>query len=112
LELSRTLMRAFRRAEIPLAYSEGFHPMPRLAFASALAVGVESNGEYLDFETTRPISVGAIRERINACLPSGLGLEEIGEVMSGAQSLGDLINAARYTARFESPLPAGPLQES
>jgi radical SAM family uncharacterized protein/radical SAM-linked protein len=112
LELSRTLMRAFRRAQIPLAYSEGFHPMPRLAFASALAVGVESNGEYLDFETTRPISVGAIRGRINACLPSGLGLEEIGEVMSGAQSLGDLINAARYTARFESPLPAGPLQES
>src|SRR5262249_38880294 len=48
LELSRTVMRGLRRAGIPLAHTEGFHPMPRLAFASALAVGIESTGEYLD----------------------------------------------------------------
>jgi len=111
LELSRTMMRAFRRAQVPLAYSEGFHPMPRLAFASALAVGVESNGEYLDFETTRPIAVESLSSRVNACLPQGLGLEEVGDVQSGAQSLGDLVNAARYTARLESPPPA-PLEKS
>ena len=106
LELSRTIIRAFRRAQVPLSYTEGFHPMPRLAFASALAVGVESQGEYLDFETSRPISLEAMRDRINESLPQGLGLEQAADVESGAQSLGDLINAARYSARLEAPISA------
>jgi radical SAM family uncharacterized protein/radical SAM-linked protein len=106
LELSRTMIRAFRRAEIPLSYTEGFHPMPRFAFASALAVGVESQGEYVDFETTRPMDDRMIGGRINSSLPSGLGLEEVVPVESGAPGLGDLVNAARYTARLEACGPS------
>ncbi|MCI0658310.1 MAG: TIGR03936 family radical SAM-associated protein, partial [Acidobacteria bacterium] len=104
LELSRTILRAFRRAQVPLSYTEGFHPMPRVAFASALAVGVESQGEYLDFEAIRPIFPEPLRNQINDCLPRGLALDQVAEVESGAQSLGDLINAARYSARLEAPI--------
>jgi radical SAM family uncharacterized protein/radical SAM-linked protein len=107
LELSRTFIRAFRRSGILLSHSEGFHPMPRLAFASALAVGVESTGEFLDFEATEPLDPVSSRDRVNACLPSGLGLDELAEVEPGAPSLGELIHAARYLVRLERP-PDGP----
>ncbi len=106
LELSRTLLRAFRRAGVPLSHTEGFHPMPRLAFASALAVGVESTGEYLDFETVEAMDPTALPDRINACLPSGLGLDEMAGVEAGTPSLGDLVNAARYAVRLDR-LPGG-----
>jgi len=109
LELSRTMIRAFKRAQVPLSYTEGFHPLPRLAFASALAVGVESQGEYLDFEATRPIAPQPLRDEINGSLPGGLALDQIAEVESGAQSLGDLINAARYSARLEGPISSSSL---
>ena len=109
LELSRTISRAFRRAGVPLGYTEGFHPMPRLAFASALAVGVESRSEYLDFETILPIGREALRRRINASLPAGLGLDQVEEVESGAMSLGDLVNAARYSVRLDAPFASDSL---
>ena len=48
LDFMRLVQRALRRAEIPVAYSKGFNPHPRLSFASALAVGTTSDGEYLD----------------------------------------------------------------
>ncbi|HEU5180773.1 MAG TPA: TIGR03960 family B12-binding radical SAM protein [Candidatus Polarisedimenticolia bacterium] len=104
LELSRTMMRAFRRADIPMAYTEGFHPMPRLAFASALAVGVESLGDYLDFETTRELDPEAMRSAANASLPGGIGLDSIAPVSPGAETLGELVNAARYAVRLERSL--------
>jgi len=67
-------------------------------------VGVDSQGEYLDFEAIRPISPKPLRDQINQCLPRGLGLDQVAEVESGAQSLGDLINAASYSARLEAPI--------
>ncbi|HEV8336956.1 MAG TPA: TIGR03960 family B12-binding radical SAM protein [Candidatus Polarisedimenticolia bacterium] len=111
LELSRTMMRAFRRAGISLAHTEGFHPMPRLAYASALAVGVESTGEYLDFETVEPVDPAAVAPRINGCLPAGLGLDQVEEVEAGSRSLGDLVNAARYAVRLRQPPPGRSLRE-
>lgn len=101
LELSRSMIRGFRRAGIPLAHTEGFHPMPRLSFASALAVGVESRGEYLDFEICRPMPPESLSRRINQCLPTGLGLDQVAEVETGAKSLGELINAALYWVRLQ-----------
>lgn len=106
LELSRAMVRAFRRAGIPLSHTEGFHPMPRLAFASALAVGIESTGEFLDFETLEPMDPATLAARVGACLPDGIGIEEVAGVETGAPSLGDLVNAARYTVRLDR-VPGG-----
>jgi radical SAM-linked protein len=110
LELSRTVMRAFRRAGVPLAHTEGFHPMPRLAFASALAVGVESRGDFLDFETTEPRIPAALREALNAGLPEGLRVMDVDAVHPAAPSLGEVVNAARYTVRLVDPPPMAVVQ--
>ena len=50
LDVQRTLQRAFRRANLPLAFSKGFNPHPKLSFATALATGYTSAGEWLEVE--------------------------------------------------------------
>ncbi|MBQ4372972.1 MAG: DUF2344 domain-containing protein, partial [Lachnospiraceae bacterium] len=52
LDLLRFFQKAMRRAEIPMRFSEGFHPHQIMSFASPLGVGVTSQGEYLDIEIT------------------------------------------------------------
>ena len=52
LDVQRTLQRAFRRAKLPLRFSEGFNPHPELSFASALATGTTSDAEWFDVELT------------------------------------------------------------
>ena len=56
LDLQRLFQRAFRRAKLPLAYSQGFNPHPLVAFATALSVGFTSEGEYLDLTLTEDVS--------------------------------------------------------
>ena len=50
LDVQRTLQRTFRRAALPLAYSKGFNPHPKLSFATALATGYTSAGEWFEVE--------------------------------------------------------------
>jgi len=71
--------------------------MPRVAFASALAVGFESTGDFLDFETTAPVNPATVQSTLNASLPQGIGIDAVVNVETGSPSLGDLVNAARYT---------------
>ncbi len=99
LDLMRTMERAFRRAGLPLAFSEGFNPHPKVSFASALAVGVTSEGEYLDVELQEEISIEEIKERLGEALPSGLVVLGIKEVRERKKSLTALINIARYNIR-------------
>ncbi|MCG0278925.1 MAG: TIGR03936 family radical SAM-associated protein, partial [Thermanaeromonas sp.] len=54
LEVMRVLQRAARRAGLPLALTEGFNPHPRMSFGPALAVGAESEAEYVDLELKEP----------------------------------------------------------
>jgi len=72
LDLMRLMERAFRRANLPLAFSEGFNPHPRVSFASALAVGVTSEGEYLDVQLRENIPIQEVQKRLNMALPSGI----------------------------------------
>jgi len=72
LELMNTLLRAMRRAGIPLVYTKGFHPRPKVSFGHALPVGVEGLNEYFDMEIYNSMDVSEIPERINATLPGGL----------------------------------------
>ncbi len=99
LDLMRTMERAFRRAGLPLAFSEGFNPHPKVSFASALAVGVTSEGEYLDVELQEEISIEEIKARLSEALPAGLVVLGIKEVRERKKSLTALINIARYNIR-------------
>jgi radical SAM-linked protein len=80
LELAHLFHRASRRADLPLSYSEGFHPMPRIVFARALPVGVESQGEIVDIELEGRITPLEVMERLNQTLPPGLKIMEVKEV--------------------------------
>lgn len=80
LELSYLFHRASRRAHIPLRYSEGFHPLPRIVFGGALPVGVESLTERADIEVEGPITSSELMERLNRALPEGVQIVEAKEI--------------------------------
>lgn len=96
LDLRQALERALRRARLPLAFSQGFNPHPRLAFGSALALGVTSDGEYFDLELRQDCPPQEIVTRLNAVLPRGLRILAAVPVLKRKKSLMALINLARY----------------
>ena len=103
LDVQRTLQRAFRRAELPLAYSKGFNPHPKLSFATALATGYTSDGEWFEVELDRSIEPQAFIERVNPALPDGMRVVEAFEADDSIDTLSKLIRAARYelTVHFD-----------
>ena len=69
LETMRVFTRSLRRAQLPVYYSQGFHPQPALAFATALPVGVESTGEYADVVLYERLEPVVFQERLHVVLP-------------------------------------------
>ncbi|MDR0671104.1 MAG: TIGR03936 family radical SAM-associated protein [Oscillospiraceae bacterium] len=90
LDLMRTLQRAFARAELPLAFSEGFNPHPYLSIARPLPVGVESRYELLDFGLSAAVDPGALPARLNCVLPAGVRVRRAYPASEGRKSFGDI----------------------
>lgn len=103
LDVQRTLERALRRAALPVAYSQGFNPHPRMSFASALATGTSSEGEFIDVELSEPVEPAAFVERSNRCFPPGLAFLEAREVPLKGDSLFSLIDTAEYRLTLSAP---------
>ena len=94
-DLMRIFRRAFATAGVPVCYSQGFNPHPRLSFGPSLRTGWESHGEYMDVMLdTFP---RAIRETCNPHLPEGLEIIEAAIVGKAAPKLSADISAARYS---------------
>lgn len=72
LDLLRTIQRCFRRANIPIAFSQGFNPHPILSFASALSVGLTSQAEYFDVLLDKDIDPRMFVKDMNRFLPNGI----------------------------------------
>ncbi len=100
LDLSRLLIRAFRRARIPLVYSQGFHPLPRISFGPPLPVGHESRAEFLDFQIQGGLNPEEIPWRMNQVLPPGLRFLETKEIPLKSPSIFDSIVNHVYWVRF------------
>ncbi|MEK7237916.1 MAG: TIGR03936 family radical SAM-associated protein, partial [Nitrospirota bacterium] len=94
-EVITALLRAMRRASIPLIYSEGFHPHPKISFGPPLPVGVEGINEYFDIELPAPISAD-IMYKINAFLPYGLKVLSASVINENTKSLNDFISRYEY----------------
>ncbi|HOG82926.1 MAG TPA: TIGR03960 family B12-binding radical SAM protein, partial [Smithellaceae bacterium] len=78
LELAMSLTRALRRSSLSLSYSEGFHPHPKISFATATSVGMASLEEYMDVTATEyPGDLSHLKKEINAALPAGLEITDI-----------------------------------
>ncbi len=96
LDFVRLVQRALRRAHIPVAYSRGFNPHPRISFASALAVGITSEGEYMDIFLDSYMDPELLCTRINEKLPQGIRFIESIEIDETIPSLMSLIERAKY----------------
>jgi radical SAM-linked protein len=98
-DLLRTWERLFRRAQIRLCQTEGFHPKPKMMFPSALAVGIEGLDEVLEIELPRPYSADELTQAITPQLPPGLELV-------GIELLTETARKARVrTITFEVDVP-------
>jgi radical SAM family uncharacterized protein/radical SAM-linked protein len=76
LELVNVFLRALRRARIPVKFSEGFHPKPKVAFNNPLPTGYESEDERLILTVPREVTPSALREGLNAQLPEGVFVQD------------------------------------
>jgi len=102
LDLTRMLMRTLRRAGVPLVYSQGFNPKPKVSFGPALPVGVVSEGEYMDFESWDSFDPDELQRRAQAAAPAGLTFDTLRRLHNGTPKLGDTIRAARYRVSLDA----------
>ena len=101
LDLMHTWERVIRRSQLPLAYSQGFNPHPKINFASACAVGTTSDGEYMDMELTQDLPVEQVEEMLQAVMPPAFRVSAMKVVTGKAPSLMSIIQRARYVLRLE-----------
>lgn len=102
LDLMQVFRRAFARAEIPVAYTQGFHPHPYINILLPLPTGFESTCELLDFALDAPRLPDQFLYRINRALPAGICVTSVGEARMPAKN----IRYAAYEIFVE--LPATP----
>ncbi len=106
LDLATTWERVLRRAELPLEYTRGFNPRPRLQFAAALPVGLTSEAELVDVWLTERVSLdpaSALIERLNATSPGGLRTLQVAEVPIKAPALPPQVISAEYAITPNDP---------
>lgn len=96
----RDLIRAFefalRRARIPVAYSTGFNPRPRMSFGSAIGVGVTSEDERILLELTDTEDPSDIRDRLNGQLPRGIQVLSVEVIPEGQKNPLSYLNASEF----------------
>ncbi|AFS78991.1 hypothetical protein DUF2344 [Gottschalkia acidurici 9a] len=100
LDLMRLFQRAFRRAGILVKHTEGFNPQPKLAFATALSLGVSSEGEYMDVELENSIEVDEFINRTNSVLPEGVKIVKAA-YKEEKESIMSLIRWGSYIVEIE-----------
>ncbi|PKO23446.1 MAG: hypothetical protein CVU38_04010 [Chloroflexi bacterium HGW-Chloroflexi-1] len=96
LDLARAWERALRRAGMPLAYSQGFNPRPKMAFAAALPVGYIATAEIVDVLLEEPLAPLDMARRLAVTLPPGLRVVSIKKVDSRLPALQSQVRAAEY----------------
>ncbi|MBF2019524.1 MAG: TIGR03960 family B12-binding radical SAM protein [Hydrococcus sp. C42_A2020_068] len=96
LDLVRLFDRAVRRAALPISFTGGYHPGPRISIANALPLGVTSSGEIVDFELTDRMDIEAFRQKLVAQLPADIPVYRIEEVSVQSPAATGLLEKAEY----------------
>lgn len=96
LDLVRLFDRAMRRAALPIAFTGGFHPGPRISIANALPLGATSDGEIVDFDLTQRIDAETFREQLAAQLPSEIPVYRVVDVELQAPAATQILDKAEY----------------
>ncbi len=100
-DFARAFERALRRAGIPMGYSAGFTPHPKISYLGAAPTGVASEAEYLEIGLARSMEPESVRAALDACLPAGLDIEEC--VPAGAGTLAERIDGSRWQIALPGP---------
>jgi radical SAM-linked protein len=96
LDLHKLWERAARRAELPLAYSQGFHPQPKMNIAAALPLGFSSRCEVMDMRLEKDIPLDSLAETLNNTMPTGIRVLQIEQVDERAPALQTQTLSAEY----------------
>jgi radical SAM-linked protein len=105
-DIQRALERALRRTGVPMAYSAGFSPHPKISYAGAAAMGSASEAEYLELSVTARLDPDALRAALDEAMPPGLDIVEV--VAAGPGALADRLAASLW----EVTLPGVTLSEA
>ncbi len=105
LDLLRLFDRVVRRAALPISFTNGFHPSPRIIPASALSLGITSDGEIMDFELTERIPIEEFQTRLQAQLPTDMPIQSVEELPIKALAATAALHRAEY--RLNLSLPEG-----
>lgn len=99
LEILRLMERACRRADIPLCFSQGFNPHPKIEFAAPLSVGVSSDAEYMAIEIGEKMNLDILKELVNDALPTGIKIVQLKYIDKKSKSLMSVISNGGYIVK-------------
>jgi radical SAM-linked protein len=102
-DFSRAFERAVFRARVPMAYSSGFNPHPRISYAGAAPTGSASEAEYLEIALAEIVDPAAVHRTLDEAMPDGLDVLEVVESPGGG--LADLLEASRWALDLASTSP-------
>ena len=96
LDLVRLFDRSIRRAALPISFTGGYHPGPKISIANALSLGITSSGEIVDFELTKEMDLDEFRTRLAAQLPENIPIYQIEEVDLKSLNASRIMDQAEY----------------
>lgn len=102
-DIARTFERALRRAGVPMAYSQGFSPHPKVSWVGAAPTGVASEAEYVEVSVVEAVDPAALRDALDAVLPPGLDVLEVVQAAGG--SLPERIEASAWQVELPGVSP-------
>ncbi|MBE9207610.1 TIGR03960 family B12-binding radical SAM protein [Nostoc sp. LEGE 06077] len=110
LDLLRLFDRVIRRASLPITFTGGFHPNPRIMIASALPLGATSNGEIVDFELTTPVDIQTFQAKLAQELPKDIPIYGVAEIDLKSPAANQVLAAAEYQVTVAVLSAATPAQ--
>ncbi|MEO0683750.1 MAG: TIGR03936 family radical SAM-associated protein, partial [Cyanobacteria bacterium J06649_11] len=96
LDLMRVFDRAVRRARLPVSFSGGFNPQPRISVANALPLGATSDWEIVDFELTEEIEINTFSTGLSSSLPNGIPIYDVVQLDLKSKSASQVLETAEY----------------
>lgn len=102
LDIIRLWVRALRRARIPLEYTEGFSPHPRISLAVPLSVGVTADNELMDISITKVVSPHWFVDTVNRQLPEGMKVLEATPISPNVPSLQSQVRFTQYQVEVQT----------
>lgn len=110
LDLHRLWERAMRRAELPISYSQGFHPQPKISLAAALPLGFSSRAEVLDVRLNDELPTEEIFARLKDNLPPDIKVTDVQSVDERLPALQTLVLSAAYDVHLTEPINGSELK--